>query len=283
MPRILSGSTPTVTLVLGGGAHLGAVQAGQLLALAEADIQVSGMYGCSVGALNGAWISSGLTRERAQELIDIWTQAEVENLFDRGLRRMYAIIRGEPSLSRSDRVRELVDRACASDDLADFTIPLEVVTCNLTRGRAEYHRTGDARTYITASCSMPGMLPPVDIDGERHVDGGVLDVLPWRRALEHSSGAILVLDCRSGQQWTGGDGTSALGVVLDSFALARHHRAYDGVDNTRVSIVPGATIERSSTERDVGALIDESYERCHAWIREGGLDSALRRGRRWRW
>jgi predicted acylesterase/phospholipase RssA len=117
------------------------------------------------------------------------------------------------------------------------------------------------------------MLPPVEIDGARHVDGGVLDVLPWRRAAAAGTGEILVLDCRSARPWeSAGDG-HALGVLLESFALARHHHAYDGIgDEPRIRIVPGAPISRGHTLRDAPALVDASLDATRLWIANGGLD-----------
>lgn len=271
------------TLVLGGGAHLGAVQAGQLLALAEHGIEVAGIHGCSVGALNGAYVSRGLTVESARVLVDMWHEAGTANLFDRGLRRMMQIVRGGSALSRPDRVRELVDRACPTERLEDFPIPLEVTTCNLTTGTVAYHRSGDARTVIAASCAMPGLLPPVEIDGARHVDGGVLDVLPWRRAVANSEGPVLVLDCRSGKMWDPSEGDSALSVLLDSFALARYHWAYEGIgENARIKMLPGPEITRGHTLRDAPDLLEQAAERTREWLAAGGLrGSEETPGRRW--
>lgn len=270
------------TLVLGGGAHLGAVQAGQLLALAEHGIQVGMIHGCSVGALNGAYVSRGLTVETTNELAELWYEAGTASLFDRGLRRMLQIVRGSPSISRPDRVRTLVQRACPTTRLEDFPIPLEVVTCNLTTGKAEYHRSGDAQAIIAASCAMPGLLPPVEIDGERHVDGGVLDVLPWRQAVMGSEDPILVLDCRSGKQWDPSAGDSALSVLLDSFALARHHRAYEGIGaHGRIHMLPGPEIGRGHTLRDVPELLTEAAHLTRAWLADGHLTESVPERRRW--
>jgi NTE family protein len=266
------------TLVLGGGAHLGAIQAGQLLALAEHGISVGRIVGCSIGSLNGAFISRGLNVELARELVELWKQASTEELFDRGLHRIVSVIRQRQSISRPDRIAEMIARACPDEELSAFPTPTEVVTCNLTRGAAQYHRSGRARQVIQASCAMPGLLPPVKLDGETHVDGGVLDVLPWRHAL-HTAAAdeqIIVLDCHGGRSWQEPHGENALSVLLASFALARHHRSYegiDGLDRIHVLPAPAATI-RGLDPAGVEDLITRAHQQTHEWLAGGGLHTS---------
>ena len=268
-------SAPKYCLVLGGGAHLGAIQAGQLLALAEHGISVGRIVGCSIGSMNGAFISRGLTVETARELVEIWKQVSTEELFDRGLHRVVSVIRQRQSISRPDRVAELIARACPEDELGSFLTPTEVVTCNLTRGVAQYHCSGPAREVLMASCAMPGLLPPVKLDGETHVDGGVLDVLPWRHALHTSTPGerLIVLDCHGGRSWQEPHGENALSVLLASFALARHHRSYEGIDELeRVHVLPApAATTRGLDPSGIDDLIARAYQQTCEWLAGGGL------------
>lgn len=268
------------TLVLGGGAHLGAVQAGQLHALAEANVNIDRIIGVSVGALNGAFVSRGLNADTTGRLVELWRDAANERLFDRGMRRFLRVLLREGALSGNDRLRNFAEMACPERRLENFPIPTEVVTCNLTSGAACYHQQGDAVELVVASCSMPGIFPPVMIEGERHVDGGVLDLLPWRRAGEREA---LVLDCRGGGRWSSGEGETALSVLLSSFALARRHRAYDGLDlQENLTIVPGPEIGKDVSLRKAGELIEDSYRITKEFIANGGLGRTEPVGRRWR-
>lgn len=271
------------TLVLGGGAQLGAIQAGQLEALAQAGISVRRIIGCSVGALNGAWISRGLTSAAAGELSDMWRVAGNDKLFDRGLRRAVRVVAQRNALSGNSRVYELARAACPTERLEAFPTPLEIVTCNLTNGTVEYHTSGDAVERVVASCSMPGVFPPVVIDGDLHVDGGVLDVLPWRRAGQERA---LVLDCRAGRVWQHSEAEHALGIVLSSFSLARHHRAYDGVaEQPNISVLPAPNVGKEYGLENFAAVIEASRTLTERWIADGGLEDTsgetATRMRRW--
>lgn len=267
------------TLVLGGGAHLGAVQAGQLHALAEAGIEIEKIIGVSVGALNGSWVSRGLDPQNTKQLIEIWKDASNSQLFDRGVRRFIRVIMGEGGLSSNAKLREFAEVACPAERLENFPVPTEVVTCNLTTGCVNYHQTGPAVDLIVASCSMPGVFPPVPIDGERHVDGGVLDLLPWRRAGEDHT---LVLDCRGGRRGGFADGGTALSVLLNSFALARHHRAYEGLESAgNVRLVPGPELGKDTSLRHASNVIDESYKITKDFLDSGGLEGGVEPKRSW--
>lgn len=269
--------TEAYTLVLGGGAHLGAVQAGQLLALCEAGVEIGRIVGCSVGALNGSYMARGMQQEHAEELISIWREASTLSVFDRGWRRMMNIVANKPGISRNERLWELAKRATPTERLEAYPIATEIVTCNLTRGEVVYHTEGPAATLVVASCSMPGVYPPVQIDGEAHVDGGVLDVLPWRRA---GNDTAIVLDCRGGSTWQGAQGGGALGVLLSSFTLARHHRAYEGMSGAaHLRMCPGPEIRPGLGLRHVETLAEEAHEIAVRWIASGGLKpEATKRG-----
>ena len=67
-------STPgPVTFVLSGGASLGAIQVGMLRALVDRGIVPDTIVATSVGAINGAFISShGPTSATVDELAALW-------------------------------------------------------------------------------------------------------------------------------------------------------------------------------------------------------------------
>lgn len=262
-------------LVLGGGSHLGAIQAAQLLALCDAGITVDYIVGCSVGALNGAYMAAGFDSARGQELAAIWRDVAGDPIFDTGVKRVWSILRQRPSLSRPDKVVSIINRASPVDHIESLPIAFEAVSCNLTRRTVTYHATGDLRLALAASSAIPGLLPPVTIDGEIHVDGGVLDVLPWRRALaQRPTSGIIVLDCHQG-----GDDQpridSALSTLLSSFALARNWRVHEGIDaHSNVIVLPGIDRRGIDTFPSAMAAFEQAYDSARTFIDNGGLTYA---------
>lgn len=75
----------TTAFVLSGGASLGSIQVGMLLALAEAGIAPDLIVGTSVGALNGGWISSRPDIDGINGLADLWRSLSRKDVFPTNL------------------------------------------------------------------------------------------------------------------------------------------------------------------------------------------------------
>ena len=76
---------------------------------------------------------------------------------------------------------------------------------------------------MLASCAVPGVLPPIEIDGEHYIDGGVVNSIPISRAVELGATDIYVLHVgRIEAQLT--PPRTPLQVALVAFEIARRHR-----------------------------------------------------------
>jgi NTE family protein len=95
-----------VALVLQGGGALGAYQAGVYEALAEAGIQPDWIAGVSIGAINGAIIAGNPSKSRIDRLREFWTQATMGALWP-GLGDAAACF------ARGDAARNIFNQLCA--------------------------------------------------------------------------------------------------------------------------------------------------------------------------
>jgi NTE family protein len=98
------------------------------------------------------------------------------------------------AMTRARKVDRLLREAYGETDLADLVIPFFAVSTNLTSGRIEVHRRGLMRRAMRASIAIPGLLPPVVIDGQVLVDGAVLKNLPTEVMRQMHSGPIIGVD-----------------------------------------------------------------------------------------
>jgi NTE family protein len=213
---------PRIAFVLSGGGSLGAMQTGQLRAVFEAGITPDLVIGISAGALNGAAIAHQPTVAMAEQLQEIWLGLSRSYVF-RGSQyeRAWHLLRRHPHLYRSDGLVDLVTRFLPVNDLAQLSVQFEAGTVNIDEARIDYHSTGDPRSVLVASASLPGVFRPVMINGSRHVDGGIAVNLPIQRAIELGATLILAFDCRAGTRHHLPADLSALGVLTSSFAVAR--------------------------------------------------------------
>ena len=223
--------------MLSGGGSLGAMQAGQLLALFEAGITPDLVIGVSAGALNGAAIAYDPSIAAAEQLATIWQSLDRDYIF-RGSRveRAWHVLRGHPNLYRSDGLVDLVNRFLPVNNLSELSTPFEACTVNIDDARLDFHSTGDPRQVLVASASLPGVFRPVVINGSRHVDGGIASTLPVHRAHDLGATTIFAFDCRAGTKHQLPTQMSALGVLTSSIAVTREILApsHDHLDVVRL-------------------------------------------------
>jgi NTE family protein len=214
--------------VLGGGGVLGAVQVGHLEALLRAGITPDLIVGTSVGALNGAALAARPTLEGVQCLRDVWFDLKRDDLFpgSRLARAWYAVKANH--LCSNGGLRKLIDKVAASSFEA-LEIPLSVCAANLRTGTEHWFESGPLEPAVLASSAIPGVYPPVLVDGESFVDGGVVNQLPISRAIELGATTVYVITC--GTATTARVIRRPLDVLLQSFAHARAQRIH--IDRAR--------------------------------------------------
>ncbi len=216
-------------IVCTGGGNLGAAQVGMLRVLLGAGVVPDLLVGCSVGALNAAFMAVDPTPSRVDDLDALWRSLSGSDVF-RGTRRTVAanLLRRCDHLYSSEGLRDLIRRAVPLGDLADSRVPVHVVTTDLGRGEAAWWSDGDPVEVLTASASLPGVFAPVRLGDGPHVDGGVLCAVPVGRALELGARTVWVLYVSSSRTVGLPDNPSALDVLLASFATARRALLEDG-------------------------------------------------------
>lgn len=241
----MTGARPRVAFVLPAGGSAGAVQVGIAQALFEAGIRPDVLVGCSVGALNAAFLAADPTPARADVLAAVWRTVTRAHVF--GASRSRVVLRAalrQEHLYDPAPLRSLIARFCPLDDLADAAVPVHLVTTDLEHGVARWWDRGPAHELLYASACLPGLFPPLVVDGRRQVDGGVLEPVPVQRALDLDAEVVFVL----GDPFELGPPPprlSALGVLLRCFAISRYACLPDPFHQTRtgqrVLVVPGAT------------------------------------------
>ena len=219
---------PREAVVLSGGGSLGAAQVGALRALFEAGIRPDLFVGCSVGALNAAFLAVDPTQERLDELERVWRKLDRSDVFGRvnkltATQAFLHAVRRDDHLYEPDSLRSLVRTWVPLKDLGDTAVPCHVVTTDLHTGTPCWWSEGDPLAILTASACLPALFPPVALGGSWHVDGGVTAPVPIDRALDLGAMRVWVLDVSGGTLGRRDERMSALDVLLQSFAISRMH------------------------------------------------------------
>jgi NTE family protein len=185
----------TRALVLGGGGITGiAWEWGLLAGLADAGVDLAGadlVVGTSAGSVVGAQVASGLdVRERYRAQLEP-PDGEVAAALGPGVLLRYAVAMvgpGTPVRARA-RLGRMALRATTEPESARIRViesglpvhewpdtPLLVTAVDVESGEFRvFDRDSGVPLVraVAASCAVPGVWPPVTIDGHRYMDGGM--------------------------------------------------------------------------------------------------------------
>ncbi len=264
----------TRAFVLSGGGSLGSVQVGMLLALAQAGIEPELVVGTSVGAVNAAWVAGRPGLDGAEQLAEIWRGVDRDDVFPVdtlvGLR---GLLGRTDHLVSAEALRRLLVANLTFDRIEEAPVPLRVVATDILTGIDRVIAHGDAVEAVLASAAIPGVFPPVTLDGQVLIDGGVTNNTPISHAIEAGADELWVLptgypcDLERAPR-------SALGMVLQAVTVLVQDRLIVDVaryqDEVELHVLP-PLCPLTVSPIDFGhtaELIDRARRSTAAWLAE---------------
>lgn len=192
-----------------------------LIALEDAGIRPDLIVGTSVGAVNGAWIAGGRS---AVELAQLWRTLRRCDVYPIDLIRGFLGFIGlRDHLVSSGPLRRLLTTHLAFERMEDAAVPFHVVATDVLTGRDLRLGTGSAVEAVLASAAIPGVFPPVTIDGVRLMDGGIANNTPISHAVALGPDEVWVLSTGHACGLTKPPHT-ALSMMLHAFSVAIEER-----------------------------------------------------------
>ena len=177
-------------LVLSGGGAYGAFEVGVIKRLAELGRKWDVVCGVSVGAVNALQIAMyppaqhlNAARELEQFWFAIqgnqtiyrnWTIPILEGLFGKG------------SIYDTTPLDNFLRSRFKSAMLAASGVKLRMGATNLRTGQIQYgtETAPDVVRWVMASAAFPGAFTPIELNGDKWIDGGVRDTIPIRPAMD---------------------------------------------------------------------------------------------------
>ncbi|HVL34013.1 MAG TPA: patatin-like phospholipase family protein [Actinomycetota bacterium] len=267
-----------VAFVLSGGGVLGSIQVGQLEALRAAGIQPDFYVAASVGGLNAATVAADADADALARLREVWTSLRTEDLFPGSrVQRAWHFVRRGDHLYANTGIRRLIDMIPVRR-FEQMHTPLSVVAANLRTGREQWFETGPITPAILASSALPGIFPPVLVDGELYVDGGVVNNVPISRAVALGATTVYVLTCGAPQTPLRPI-NRPLDVLMQAVAHSRAARVE--VDMSRFAReaqilmvpVPDTGYIRFNDLTHTERLIDEARDATSGWLASARVDA----------
>jgi len=270
----------TTAFALSGGGNLGPLQAGTVLALLEAGIEPDVLVGSSVGALNAAFLSTRPGVGGAQTLVEAWEALGRREVFRFSPLDVLAGLAGRRDhLVPAHPLRRLIRRLTEFDRIEDAPVRLAVTATDALTGDAVVLTQGPVEDALAASAAIPGLLPPVEIDGRRLVDGSLSAPCPVLQALALGADEVYMITTDTTPRVRLPRGAVALAMSSASLVTARAGReqreqAMEQAARTgrHVSVVPSAQLAAPGPFdfRHSVALADAAYRRTRQWLEDGG-------------
>jgi NTE family protein len=182
--------------VLGGGGSLGAIQVGMLQALAEQGVKPDMVAGTSIGSINGAVVALDPSGA-ANRLSHAWPKIEREQILPGGpLDQLRTLQRTRTHLFDNDGLAKVI-ADFLGDDLTfdDLVLPFAAITMDVATARPHLVQEGRLLPALLASAAIPGVWPPIMLQGRLLYDGGVVANVPLRQAQDMGARSLVVLDC----------------------------------------------------------------------------------------
>ena len=187
-------NAPRTAFVLGGGGKWGAVEVGMLAALTDAGIEPDLIVGTSIGAINGAVYATDPSPIAIERLESLWkSPATREALSGSMLTRLKNVGQLRPALNDHTAIRELLRTTVYVRHFDELAVSFQCVAASIERAAERWFSDGDLVEALLASASVPGLFPPVEIDGEHYYDGGLVNSVPVDRAIRLGATELYVL------------------------------------------------------------------------------------------
>jgi len=164
---------PPLGLALSGGTAKSVTHVGVLKAITQAGVPIARITGTSGGSIVGTMYASGMPMSTLEGIATTMSW-----------RKLVSIKLSRLGFISSERIEHFMHDAIGDIDFDQLNIPCGVVATNLVTGDKRVFRNGNVARAVRASCSIPQIYLPVEIDGQYYVDGGLAEYLPAESVLD---------------------------------------------------------------------------------------------------
>ena len=211
-------------LALGAGGSRGVAHVGFLQALEEEGIQPDYITGSSMGAVVGAAYAAGMSAQEIKRIV-----------LGLRLRRLNAPTLAKGGIFGTRKMRKLLEKYLGDISFEDLKIPFRCVAVEIGGGRTVEFSKGKLLDAVIASACIPGAFRPLEKNGMRLVDGGVLERVPACRVRDMGADVVVAVDVLGWRRMPQKN-TGVIKVLLGTFDIMDNYRTQSYREENRDKI-----------------------------------------------
>jgi len=185
-----------VGVALGGGGARGLAHIGILEVIKNSGLSVDAMAGTSMGSVVGAlYAAEADARTVEKKIADFINSSSVRSgaaFFSKkastrpfgkilsAAKQFFIMNRAVigPSIISTEQIEAIFSSLSLPETFDDLKIPFCSVATDIGKGDEKVFSRGNLKKAVLASSSIPGIFPPVKIDGSYYLDGGTVNSVP---------------------------------------------------------------------------------------------------------
>ncbi|MDD2743587.1 MAG: patatin-like phospholipase family protein [Rhodocyclaceae bacterium] len=206
---------PRIGLVLGGGGARGAAHIGVLEVLEKLHIPVDCVAGTSMGALVAGAYAAGMAPAVMRKALGAadWNDMFNDNpdYSEMSYRNKVTLRRYLPGLETGvsadgakyqpgvvtgQKIKLFFNQLVRANQgeryIENLPLPLSIVATDIGTGERVVFRDGSLTSAMRASMSVPGLLAPVNYQGRKLVDGGLVDNVPIQEVKDRCQADVVI-------------------------------------------------------------------------------------------
>ena len=231
-------------LALSGGGPRGFAHIGVLKAFEEEGIKFDCVAGTSVGSLIGAMYCADVTCE---EMIEVAKQIKQKELLGR------LVIHSD-----SANIARIANRLLADKTFKQLSVPFSAVAVDISDGQEVVLNKGSVAKAVSASCAVPALFKPVEIDDMVLVDGGLLNNMPADVCRSMGAEMVISVDLNHNR----GSGTKSKKLkdtLVATWNITTKSTMYKGIHNSDLVIEPELGEYKNTSLKHIDEMVAEGY------------------------
>lgn len=223
---------PTVGLALGGGGPKGLAHIGVIKMLEANNVPIDFIAGTSAGSIVGAFYAA---RKNIAEVEDYIVKKKWWDMLT---------LLADPSLKegilQGNRAQSFISGYIGAEtEFSQLQLPYRAVAVDIKDGRAVGLSHGNVTRSVLASCAIPMVFKPVEIDGAFYIDGGITSPVPVHTVKKMGADIVIAVNLEKHYYCNEFPGKlNFLNVAKNSFSIMMHNIANYEVPTADILVEP---------------------------------------------